>query len=139
MLSDTAFFCQLALEGPFMVTGQPIAEIRRLEGDETSITSLHRRNAAYARQMHVRGLAALAARDLTPPQRALADRTLAGAEFRLAQVLHATDRPAARALLWQAARRHPSQLKGWAKSLLAATLGARGYRAVISDHSLDRS
>ena len=139
MLEDTAFFFQLALAGAFLVTGQPIAEIRRLDGDNDSITSLERKNPIYASQMHVRGLAALAARDLTPTQRGLANRTLAGAEFRLAQVLHPTDAKAARKLLWQAARRHPSPAKGWMKSLMAATLGPRGYRMAISGQSLDRS
>jgi len=107
MLSDTAFFCQLALEGPFAVTGHTLAEIRRLPGDAEAITSLHRKNAVYARQMHVRGLAALAARRLPSGQQKLADRALSGAEFRLAQALHGRDPRAARALLWQAARRHP--------------------------------
>jgi len=139
MLSDTAFFCQLALEGPFAVTGRSLAEIRRLPGDEEAITSLHRKNAVYARQMHVRGLAALASRPLNPAQRHLADKRLSGAEFRLAQALHATDPRAARALLWQAARRHPSPLKGWIKSQIAAIMGAPGYRWALSDTSLDRS
>lgn len=139
MLSDTAFFCQLALEGPFAVTGHTLAEIRRLPGDAEAITSLHRKNAVYARQMHVRGLAALAARRLPSGQQQLADRALSGAEFRLAQALHGRDPRAARALLWQAARRHPSPLKGWIKSQIAAIMGAPGYRWALSDSSLDRS
>jgi hypothetical protein len=139
MLSDTAFFCQLALEGPFAVTGRPLAVIRRLPGDEEAITSLHRKNAAHARQMHVRALAALAVRPLTPAQQRLANRTLSGAEFRLAQALHPRDPRAARALLRQAARRHPSPLKGWIKSCAAAIMGPPGYRWALSDSSLDRS
>lgn len=139
MLSDTAFFCQLALEGPFAVTGKSLAEIRRLPGDEEAITSLHRKNAVYARQMHVRGLAALAARTLPHAQQQLADRTLSGAEFRLAQAVHSSDPRAARALLWQAAKRHPSPFKGWIKSQIAAIMGAPGYRWALSDTRLDRS
>lgn len=139
MLSDTAFFCQLALEGPFAVTGKSLAEIRRLPGDEEAITSLHRKNAVYARQMHVRGLAALAARTLPHAQQRLADRALSGAEFRLAQAVHGSDPPAARALLWQAAKRHPSPFKGWIKSQIAAIMGAPGYRWALSDTRLDRS
>lgn len=139
MLSDTAFFCQLALEGPFAVTGKPLAQIRRLPGDEHAITSLHRTHVVYARQMHVRGLAALAARPLTPAQQHLTAKRLSGAEFRLAQAMHTHDPRAARALLWQAARRHPSPLKGWIKSQIAAIMGAPGYRWALSDSSLDRS
>lgn len=139
MLSDTAFFCQLALQGPFAVTGRPLAEIRRLPGDEDAITSLHRKNAVYARRMHVRGLAALVEQPLTPTQHRLAHQRLAGAEFRLAQALYPGNPRAARSLLWQAARHHPDRLKGWIKSAIAAIMGVPGYRWLLSDTSLDRS
>lgn len=140
MLSDTAFFCQLALEGVFLVTADEMAQIQRLPGDTESITSLHRKNALYARQMHVRILDRLLPRPLRPDQRLLVDRTLAGAEFRLAEVLHRTDRAAERRMLVQSARRHPKALVGWAKAAIALGLGARGYRMILDRHrALDRS
>lgn len=140
MLSDTAFFCQLALEGDFMVTADEMAQIQRLPGDTESITSLHRKNALYGRQMHVRILARLLPHDLRPDQRELVNRMLSGAEFRLAEVLHRTDRKAALGMLLQSARRHPKPFTGWGKAALAAALGEAGYRRVLSRHSsLDRS
>jgi glycosyltransferase involved in cell wall biosynthesis len=140
MLSDTAFFCQLALEGSFLVTGDEMAQIQRLEGDTDSITSLHRKNALYARQMHVRILAKLRARALRPDQERLVDRLLSGAEFRMAEVLRRTDRPAARRVLIQSARRHPRPTVGWIKAILAASLGARGFQIVSGkNRALDRS
>jgi hypothetical protein len=89
--------------------------------------------------MHVRAMAALSDRPLSPAQRRLVDRQMAGAELRLAQTLHATDAAAARGLLWRAARRHPSPIRGWGKSLLAASLGARGFRLLLRNKALDRS
>lgn len=140
MLSDTAFFCQLALEGDFLVTGAEMAEIQRLEGDEDAITSLHRKNALYGRQMHVRILDRLLPRDLTAAEQALVDRLLSGAQFRLAQVLHETDPAAARRMLWQSARRHPSARTGWTKALIAGVLGRTGYARILGRHTaLDRS
>ena len=140
MLSDTAFFCQLALEGDFLVTADQMAQIQRLPGDTESITSLHRKNALYGRQMHVRILARLLPRDLRPDQRKLVNRMLSGAEFRLAEVLHRSDRVAALRMLLQSARRHPKPVTGWGKAVLAAVLGARGYRHVLDRHSsFDRS
>lgn len=140
MLSDTAFFCQLALEGAFLVTGDEMARIQRLPGDTDSITSLHRKNALYGRQMHVRILERLLPRKLRPDQRQLVNRMLSGAEFRLAEVLHRSDRAAAFGMLLQSARRHPKPMTGWGKAALAAVLGKAGYRRVLERHrSLDRS
>lgn len=140
MLSDTAFFCQLALEGAFVVTADEMARIQRLPGDGDSITSLNRKNALYACQMHVRILERLVPRDLRPDQRQLVNRLLSGAEFRLAQVLRRTDRRAALRMLMQSARRHPKPVTGWVKAGLAGVLGDRGYRLVLDRHrALDRS
>ncbi|WP_164738134.1 glycosyltransferase family 2 protein [Frigidibacter oleivorans] len=140
MLSDTALFCLLALEGPFLVTAAPMADIIRLPGDGDSITSLTRKDPAYARQMHCRYLQALAARPLSPARRALVERMLSGAEFRLAQALHPAEPADARRLAIRAARRHPRPLTGWAKALLALLFGQRGYAWVLDrSRPLDRS
>lgn len=140
MLSDTALFCLLALEGPFLVTAAPMADIIRLPGDGDSITSLTRKNPTYARQMHCRYLQALAARPLSPDRRALVERMLSGAEFRLAQALHPAEPADARRLAIRAALRHPRPLTGWAKALLAILFGQRGYAWVLDrSRPLDRS
>jgi glycosyltransferase involved in cell wall biosynthesis len=140
MLSDTALFCQLALEGPFLVTADLMAEIRRLPGDQDSITSLHRKNALYARQMHVRILDRMLPRPLTKEQKVLVNRLLSGAEFRLAEVVRRSSPSDARKLLWRSAMRHPKPLVGLSKAMIAMILGRAGYRFVLDRHrGLDRS
>lgn len=140
MLSDTALFCLLALEGPFMVTGHNMADILRAEGDTASITSMNRTKRLYAQQMRVRILEPLAARPLTPAQKALVMPRLSGARFRLAQRIAENGPRAAWPLLLQAAREHPSVLRGWGKSATAFVFGQTGYRWMSRDSGmLDRS
>lgn len=140
MLSDTAFFCLLALEGPFLVTGREVAEIRRLPGDAHAITSLRRRNALYAREMHARYLEAVPAGRLDPAERRAHGAALSGALLARAEAEAAAGRGrAARRTLLEAARRHPSAARGWIKSGLALLLGARGHRMLARPGGLDRS
>lgn len=140
MLSDTAFFCQLALEGPFEVTGHPMADILRLDGDDSAITSLHRTNALYARQMSLRLLERIPLDRLSPPEAAQVRRMRSGARFRLAEVLMRTDPAAARRELLASARSHPSPLTGWTKAALGLGLGRHGYALLQRRHTvLDRS
>lgn len=140
MLSDTALFCLLALEGPFMVTGHNMADILRAEGDTASITSMNRTKRLYAQQMRVRLLEPLVNRPLSAAQRAQVMPRLSGARFRLAQRMAETDMRAAWPLLLQAAREHPSALRGWGKSAAAFVFGQAGYRWMSRDNGvLDRS
>ena len=140
MLSDTAFFCLLALEGPFLATGREVAEIRRLPGDEAAITSLRRKDALYARQMHVRYLEAVPTVRLDAAERRAHGAALSGAILHRAEAEAAAGQgAAARASLRAAARRHPSAARGWIKSALALTLGARGHRMLAGSGGLDRS
>ncbi len=140
MLSDTAFFCQLALVGPFLVTGDILAEVRRLPGDRNAVTRLRRTAGHYAQEMHVHYLERLAARDLTPAQRRLAHRHLSGACFLLAQSLFSSDRAAARRMLRRSASIHPSPLKGWLKAAIAGAFGPIGFRLFTARNDmLDRS
>lgn len=139
MLSDTAFFCLLALEGPFAVTGREVAEIRRLPGDEDAITSLRRKNALYARAMHVRYLEAVPPARLAPEERRAHGAALSGALFRRAEAEAAAGQgAAARASLLAAARHHPSAARGWVKSAIALALGTRGHRMIARPDGLDR-
>lgn len=140
MMSDTAFFCQLALLGPFLMSGETLCEIIRLPGDDTAITSLRRTKQLYARQMHVRYLEKLLDKTLSPSQRKLVRQRLSGALFLMAATLHSSDRSGARKLLLRAAILHPVPLKGWLKSILALGLGAQGYRlSQTQPAALDRS
>ena len=139
MLSDTAFFCQLALEGPFVVTGRNMADILRLEGDQNAITSMHRTKRLYAREMHVRILDRIPQARLSPGNREMVRRLLSGAQFRMAEVLAETDRVGALRLLVRSARLHPSSHTGWIKAAIGL-LGPRGYAFLQRRHKvLDRS
>ena len=140
MLSDTAFFCRLALEGSFMATGHPMCEIRRAEDDRVAITAMRRTKRLYAQQMAVRILAPLADRSLTPAQKRLVMPRLSGARFALARILAETDPAGARTELWRAAREHPSPFRGWGKAAVAGAFGARGYAWMTREgRTLDRS
>lgn len=140
LYEDTALFSQIALAGSFLVTGDLMAEGQRLEGDSVSLSILHGRNARYAREMSIRFLERLLPRPLTPAQRVLVNRTLSGAELRMAAVMAETGRRAAWPFLIRSARRHPSPLKGWGKALLPALLGKAGYRIVLRERrAIDRT
>ena len=128
MLSDTAFFCQIALEGAFLVTGDQMALIQRIEGDDASISGLHRMNARYSCEMQIRILERLLPRTMHSTQIAMVNRKLSGAYFRMAQVLTEVDPVSAKHVLVRSARQHPSILIGWGKALIAGLLGRSGYR-----------
>ena len=137
---DTALFCQIAIEGKFLVTGDLLAKIQRLEGDSVSLSIVHGRNVVYSRTMAVRVLEHLVARPLSPGQRALVNRKLSGAEYCMAQVMAETSRREAWPFLVRSARHHPSALKGWGKALLPALLGPAGYRIALRDkREIDRT
>ena len=139
LYEDSAFFCQLALEGPFLVTGDTLADIRRLDDDATSLTVQEGSDPRKARALHVRYLTALLPRDLSPDLRDCVNIHLAGAEFMLAQVTAATDPAAARRLLWSSARRHPKPRTGWGKAAVALLMGPRGYAMILDrNKSFDR-
>ena len=114
---DSAFFCQLALEGPFVVTGRSVIFAQRLEESTLALSGLGRTEAIYALQMQGRVFEALLTKDLLTWQRLLVNRKLSGAEFSLAQVIALTDPAKARAILRQSAQRHPSPLIGWSKAI----------------------
>jgi glycosyltransferase involved in cell wall biosynthesis len=135
---DSALFLHLALRGSFLVTGKVLVESRRLHGDDSSLTSIERRDPIYARRMVVRALTQLSSQPLEASRQRLVNRALAGAEFRLAEAIYPTDRGTARELLWKSAQRHPSQLRGWGKSLFAAALGSHGFRLLLRDMVVDR-
>lgn len=140
MLSDTAFFCQLALEGPFCVTGRNMADILRIEGDGNAITAMHRTKRVYARQMSLRILEKIDQARLSAPDALMVRRMLSGARFRLAEALFDTDPAEARRVLLVSARTHPAPLTGWAKAALGLIFGKRGFAFLHRRHTvLDRS
>lgn len=140
MLSDTAFFCQLALEGAFLVTGRNMCDILREEGDQNAITSMHRTKRLYAREMAVRILDRIPQDRLNDAERLQVRRMLSGARFQMAEVLAETDAAAARKLLATSAMQHPSPVTGWSKAALGMILGKKGFELLRRRHKvLDRS
>ncbi len=138
-LEDTALFCLLALEGPFLVTGRTMLEARRLPGDGAALTQLEHREALYARNMHVRYLTAVPKGRLDAADQRARAAALSGALLRRAEAEAAAGQAAAaRASLLAAARQHPSAARGWAKTALALALGSRGHRMMAGSAALDR-
>lgn len=125
---DTAFFVQLALEGPFMVTGHNLGIVRRLQEDTPALSYLVRTEKAYACRMHVRVFERVLNRDLSPRQRKLIRLKLSGAQLRLAESVTLTNPREAGAILRSMARSHPSPYKGWLKAIIAGLPGGIGYR-----------
>lgn len=131
---DTAFFCQLALKGPFVVTGQSVIFAQRLEETTSALSGLERTETLYALQMQARVFERLLTKGLRPWQLTLVKRKLSGVQFRLAQVVARTDRTKSRTVLRQSAQYHPSPLIGWTKAIIAGVLGEPGYRLVLGRH-----
>ena len=128
---DTAFFCQLALEGPFVVTGRSVTSAQRLDETTSALSGLERTETLYALQMQARVFEKLLKKDLRPWQLALVKRKLSGAQFSLARVIARTDLAKSRTVLRQSAQYHPSPLIGWTKAVIAGVLGEPGYRLVM--------
>jgi hypothetical protein len=132
MNSDVRFFAELALQGPWALTGRQVAEVRRLPGDPVAIGAVQTGKTLEHARLKVRYLDALLEREATPAQRALLRRSRSGALLQLARVQSAAaDAGDHRRTLVAAARAHPSPLKGWLKSALPLTLGERGYRIAL--------
>lgn len=140
MLSDTDFFCRLAVTGPFAVTGDVTARIERLPGDGSSITGLRRKQADLPFRMTIRTLERLLAEPLPDRDRRFVEKALSGALFNLATALRQTDPSSAREALRASMRRHPSKIVGFLKAVLVRTLGRGGYDYLFSSRRfLDRS
>ena len=139
MLSDTDLFCQLALIGDFMVTGETVATIRRIDGDENSITAIRKSNAKYAFSMHIHYLSKLYQKDITEKQKLLVARSLSGAHMRAAESEMRTGKLRVELEhLVAASRLHPSAVIGYTKSGLAFTTRSLGY-ALLNKSIFDRS
>ena len=137
---DTALFGRLLREGAFLLTGQAMAILYRLESDPIALTGLERREPVYAQGTYVRTLESCLEMKLTPEERRMVTARLSGALFGLARAEAATGTGRPRATLARAARMHPNPLKGWMKSILAAVLGERGFALVLDQHDrIDRS
>lgn len=132
MNSDVRFFAELALLGPWALTGRQVAEVRRLPSDPVAIGTVQTGKTLEHARLKVRYLDALLERPASPAQRTVLQRSRSGALLQLASAQQAAgDAGDPRRTLVQAARAHPSPLKGWLKSALPLALGSRGYRIAL--------
>jgi len=129
---DVAFFCDMALKGPWLITGDILAELRRLAGDGAALSGIERRRPVEAATARAACLTGLLARDLDGQARALVRARASGALFRLAAAeAGAGDAAAARAHLAEAVATHPSRPRAWLKALAPRLLGRAGYRLAL--------
>jgi hypothetical protein len=134
MNSDVPFFANLAMIGPWAVTGAVIAEVRRIAGDDVAIGTQQMSRMLHAAELRVRYLDILLDKDPTPAQRRLLKRTRSAALLGLACMQRREGGHSDRGALLRSAREHPSPLKGWLKSLLPLVMGDRGYRIVLREN-----
>ncbi len=134
-----ALFCGLlGYRRPWMVTSDFVADVRRIEGDTNSIMQVSSRNPTrrYADRLHAN--TRFSALDLTPTERR---RLRQGRHFVFlrygAALLSLGQKKEARAALAEAARAHPSPLKGWIKILPVLAMGQRGL-TMLGDKRFER-
>ena len=138
-MEDTALFCQLALEGPFLVTGSVLCDIERLPGDTVALTTAAEARQVYRNGMALRVLEGIDMGRVSAAEELMVRRMLSGARLRLATSMGRAERSAARRLIWRSAREHHEPLRGWIKAFVALLLGHRGVAALgRRGPSLDR-
>jgi hypothetical protein len=133
IFEDGYLFCPMALRGPWLFTGDVLAELRRLPGDEGALSNIntsHPVEAATAGLQIINNL--LDRKDLPPDLRNLVQRRASGALFSLAAAEAIEKTGSARKTLLASARRHPEWIRGWLKALPPLILGRRGYDIVLS-------
>lgn len=131
---DAPLFCGMALRGPWLFTGDTLAEVCRLPGDASALSGIERDHpveAASARVAYVRGLLG---RALPPDLRDLVKRRLSGALLILAAAEAAENINTHRRTAIASARHHPMRAKGWLKALPPLLLGKAGYQLVLHRH-----
>ncbi len=127
--SDVLLFSRLSLAGTFLFTADPVAIVRRLEGDDIMLSGLESKDPVTYRSRLVGIYTRLAEGELPPRARDQVMRSLSWAHHRVAEVQWSRDRSQALRSLRLAAKSHPDKLRGVAKSLLPLLLGQRGFRA----------
>lgn len=127
---DTEMAHRMADRGAFLLRGDVVAAVIRQAGDGAALSGLRAREPYLANELKQRIFRGILARSGDPRDRALASAALADALLHRAALLRADGQGGRAALLWQAARTHPSRLKGAAKALRAA-LGGGAARTAL--------
>lgn len=131
---DPPLFCALALRGPWLFTGDVLAEARRLPGDNDAISTLERTHEVESATARLAYISELLERNLSADQRILVMTRASGAQLMLAAAEAAESIGSHRRTAIASARQHPSAIKGWLKALPPLVLGRRGYRISLRGH-----
>lgn len=131
---DAPLFCGLALKGPWLFTGDVLAEARRLESDASALSGIERDHPVEAARARLNYIQDLLSKSLTPKLRSHAERSASGALLILAGAEAAESTGSHRRTAIASARQHPSILKGWLKVLPPLLLGRIGYQIVLRRH-----
>lgn len=133
IFEDGYLFCPMAIRGPWLFTGDVLAELRRLPDDQGALSNIHTDHPVEAATAWLQVIDhLLERRDLPPDLRDLVLRRASGTLFSLAAAEATEKTGTARKTLIASARRHPTWIRGWLKALPPLILGRRGYDIVLS-------
>lgn len=127
---DTELAHRIAGRGAFLLRGDVVAEVIRQPGDTAALSGLRARDPYLANDLKQRCFRGILARSGDPGDRARAAAALSDALLHRAALLRADGQGGSGALLREAARVHPSWLKGGLKALRTA-LGGGAARKVV--------
>lgn len=128
---DAYFFCIVALTGAALFAAEPLAEVRRMDGDAVAAVDLFRTDPLAAYGFRQRRFDMLLDHPMPPPMRDLVRRRASGNLLHLAQLRAAAGAPGRVKDLVRSARLHPAPLRGWLKALPPLVLGQRGFGLVL--------
>ena len=125
---DSHLFCRLALHGPWLVTSEIAAEVRRIDGDSNALSDQSHLEQIYSASMKVKVFEDLCALpNLPTTQSAAIKRRLSAALLQLAEAsARSEDKSSWHKMLIRSAQEHPS-LKGWVKVLPPLIWGVKGF------------
>lgn len=125
---DTKLIANLALATPFVVNGQTVAQVRRLEGDTVAIgitEPLGGLDKTADRVAFLRDLYAVAK---TRGDKQVAGKSLSHSLVQLAKLTRGTGNGPYLRLLYDSVRCHPTQTKAFIKAVAFLVLGTLGLR-----------
>ena len=134
IFEDIALFYVLGFRGPWLFTGDILAEARRLPGDASALSTIQRHHPIEAATARVSFTSSMLARNLSPDQRILVMKQTSGALLALAAAEATENTGSHRRTAIASARQHPSFLKGWLKVLPPLLLGRIGYQISLRRH-----
>lgn len=125
---DADLFCRLALAGPWLITGDVLAQVRRNEMDAIALSNDRLDRPATYRRDRVAMLEKLSNAPLLSDERIFVQRNLSGALYELAEAEFPNAPVRARRTLLRAAWTHPDHLRGFMKIAPPLLAGRFGFR-----------